>query len=82
MKIYLVSVYDVATETFGRPFCVSHPAQATRSFSDEVNNKESEINKHASDYELWEIGTFDDSTGEVYGSRQRLVRASDLVKGV
>lgn len=75
-----VSVRDNATETFARPFCVSHPRQAVRSFSDETNNPESEINKHAEDYELWQLGSFDDASGVITSEPTRLVRASDLKK--
>lgn len=76
----LVSVLDLATETFARPFVVHHPRQAVRSFSDEVNNPESEIAKHAEDYELWSIGTFDDSNGAIESDLLRLARATDLKK--
>lgn len=81
MKLHAVSVLDLATESFGRPFFVQHPAQAVRSFQDEVNNPESEIAKHAEDYELHSLGTFDDVTGGFTNSIERLARASDLKKG-
>lgn len=76
----LVSVRDIATETFARPFCVTHAAQAVRSFTDEANNPESEISKHASDYELWKIGYFEDANGVTSSEPERLVRAADLKK--
>lgn len=78
MSMHLVSVYDLATETYARPFVVAHPAQAVRSFGEEANNAESEICKHAKDYELWSLGQFDDQTGQIVPSRERLVRAVDL----
>lgn len=78
MTQHLISVYDLATESYARLFCVSHPAQAVRSFTEEANNHESEICKHAKDYELWILGTMDESTGELSPQRQRLVRAADL----
>lgn len=80
MKLYAIAVRDTATESFGRPFFVNHAAQAFRSFSDEVNNKDSELGKHPSDYELWQLATFDDSTGLFAESAERLARAADLVK--
>lgn len=81
MKLFLVCVRDLATEAMGRPFCVNHPAQAVRSFSDEVNKPDSEIANHAKDYELWQVGTFDDGSGKVESALERLARATDLVKG-
>jgi len=77
---YLVSVLDLATQTYGRPFAVHHPRQAVRSFGDECNNPESEIAKHAEDYEIWQIGHFADSTGLIESDLLRLARASDLRK--
>jgi len=77
----IVSVRDNAVETFARPFVVHHPRQAVRSFTDEVNNPESEISRHAEDYELWEIGSFDDVTGQVTSNLSRVCRAIDLKKG-
>lgn len=75
---HIVAVRDLATETFGRPFSVHHPRQAIRSFTDEVNNPESEVGRHAEDYELFQLGTFDDATGELTSDITRLVRATDL----
>jgi len=76
----LCSVLDLATQTYGRPFPVHHARQAMRSFSDEVNNPESEISRHAEDYELWRVGEFEDATGALTYELERLVRASDLKK--
>lgn len=81
MKLIGIAVRDLATESFARPFFVQHPAQAIRSFSDECNNPESEFAKHAKDYELWDLGSFDDESGMFSGnSPVRLVRAVDLVR--
>lgn len=78
---HVVCVRDLAAETFGRIFTVHHPAQAVRSFTDEVNNPESEVGRHAEDYELWSVGTFDDSSGKLTSNAARIVRAIDLKKG-
>lgn len=80
MKLHAIAVRDTATESFSRPFFVNHPAQAVRSFSDEVNNKESELGKHPGDYELWELASWDDVSGAFTDNPERLARASDLVK--
>lgn len=76
----IVAVRDLATETFGRPFVVHHPRQAVRSFTDEVNNPESEVSRHAEDYELWELGAFADDTGDISSNPVRIARAIDLKK--
>lgn len=64
MKLQLFSVYDRASCSFGRPFYVPSSGVALRSFTDEVNNPQSDLAKHPSDYELHELGEFDDATAE------------------
>ncbi|QXP08624.1 MAG: nonstructural protein [Arizlama microvirus] len=79
MKLIAIAVLDLATETFGRPFFVAHAGQAMRSFMDEIKNKDSELGKHPGDYELFELGTFDDATGEFTAPPLvRLLRGSDF----
>lgn len=81
MITYACAVRDLATETFGRPFFVNHSAHAMRSFSDEVNNAESEFHRHAKDYELWQLASFNDAEGAFIACEQRIARAVDLLKG-
>ena len=55
---------------------------AIRSFRDEVNREapDNEIFRHPADYELYQIGTFDDSTGAIEALQppKLLSRALDL----
>ncbi|QXP08645.1 MAG: nonstructural protein [Arizlama microvirus] len=80
MKLIVIATYDLATETYGRPFFVHHAGAAIRSFMDEIKNPESEIGKHSADYELFELGSYDDSTGQFSVPPQpvRLVRGADF----
>jgi len=81
MHQIIVSVKDTAAQAFGRPVFVPSSAVAIRSFRDEVNRKDStdDLAKHPSDFDLYEIGTFDDSTGIIEVSEPRLLaRAKDL----
>ena len=77
----IVSVKDTAAQAFGRPIFVPSVAVAVRSLRDEVNRKDStdDLAKHPDDFELYEIGSFDDSTGIIEVIDPRLVaRAKDL----
>lgn len=77
----IVSVKDTAAQAFGRPVFVPTAAVAVRSFRDEVNRKDSteDMAKHPDDFELYQLGEFDDSTGVISVSEPRLVaRAKDL----
>lgn len=79
-KHIAIAVFDLATETFARPFFVSHPGQAMRSFMDELKNKDSELGKHPGDYELFEVGSYDDANGQFTTppAPVRLLRGSDF----
>lgn len=61
MKLVVCSLFDRGVQAYGRPMFVSHINQAVRSLTDETNNPESELNKHPDDYDLYELGEFDDS---------------------
>jgi hypothetical protein len=81
MKV-IVSLKDTAARVFGIPFVVQAPAQAIRSLRDEVNkeNRDSDVARHADDFELYQVAEFDDTTGKVvsYDAPQLLCRAKDL----
>jgi hypothetical protein len=65
MKLILASVKDRAAEAYGRPMFVPSSGVALRSFSDEINRSDAEnqLYNHPDDFDLYEFGTFDDSTG-------------------
>lgn len=81
----IVAVRDIQIEEFLRPFTTPAIGGATRSFTDEVNrvDRENPMNQHPADYHLYELGTFDTSTGEIQplpspGTRL-LLRGEDAV---
>lgn len=67
MQLFVVAVFDRAAQAFSRPFFCPSLGLAIRSFSDEVNRDSADnpMFKHADDYDLFHIGGFDDSTGEL-----------------
>lgn len=82
MKMPVVSVRDSAVNAYMRPFAVPAIGAAVRSFQDEVQRSDSDLNKHPEDYELFEIGQFDDETGLIIASSPRsLARAVDFKGG-
>lgn len=86
MKYVVCSIRDIAGDLFGQPFCTASVGTAIRSFSDECNKKDPEgrnvIASHPGDFELFQLGTFDDSVGrfELFEDKKHLVRGSDCVK--
>lgn len=79
----IVAVKDRAVDAFNRPFYVPTIGAATRSFTDEVNRNESEMQAHPEDYDLYDMGTFCDQTGTFLppeGGVPRVIsRAQDLI---
>lgn len=66
MKIY--SVHDVQLAAFGRPFYAETDGVAVRSFADPVMDSEHQFGKFPGDFCLYEIGSFDEVSGEIKGS--------------
>lgn len=63
------AVFDHAAKAFLPPFLLRNDGQATRAFSDAVNSKNHQFNEHPGDYNLFLIGTFDDTTA-VFSGRE------------
>lgn len=77
----ILSVKDTAAQAFGRPMFLPSSAVGVRSFRDEVNRAaaDNDMHKHPEDFELYELGSYDDSTGIIEVVSPRLVaRAKDL----
>jgi len=62
MKYAVCAVKDRAVDAFNRPIYVPTIGVAVRSFTDEVNRKDSELANHPEDYDLYELGQWDDGT--------------------
>lgn len=60
-----VAVFDKVAGFYQTPFFVPSRGLATRSFIDEVNRNDdkNQFFKHAADFDLYELGLFDDHTG-------------------
>lgn len=63
MKTKAFSVYDSKAEAFMPPFFMQTVGAAVRAFSDLSNDPNTMVNRHPSDYVLYEIGSFDDDGG-------------------
>lgn len=63
MKMCILAIRDRAIDAFGRPMFMTHSGAAVRGFGDEINKESSEMYAHPDDYDLYELGTWDDNTG-------------------
>lgn len=83
MKYLVLAVRDRSAECFGQPIFAVSRGGAIRSFGDEVNRASDNnmYNKHPEDFDLFELGTFDDSTGMFdVGVPQQIAVGKNLVR--
>ena len=65
MKLIVFSVYDEKAKIFHQPFYFNQRGEAVRTFQDLVQDQKSVISKHPEDYKLYQLGTYDDNTGNI-----------------
>lgn len=63
LKIY--TVYDAGVKAYMPPFTMRHSGEATRAFRESVNDPKSNLAKYPSDFTLFEIGSYDDSSAKI-----------------
>lgn len=80
MNILLLAVKDGALDAFHAPFAAPTTAHALRSFTTTVRTAapDSPMATHPHDFELYQLGSYDDTTGHLLANLQRLARAIDL----
>jgi len=81
MTLKIFTVYDLKSETYLPPFCMRSKGEALRSWQTIVNDDQSNFSKFPADFTLYEIGSFDDNSGElVYYPRISLGSALEFRK--
>lgn len=75
----VIAVRDTRVEAYMQPNTMRHKGQAIRGFQDEANRADPQnmIYQHPEDFELWQLGTFDDETGQFQNQPERLLRGID-----
>lgn len=63
MRHKVFAVFDSKAEGYLQPFFSFTAGQATRMFSDAVQDSGHQFHKHAADYTLFQIGEYEDATG-------------------
>ncbi len=67
MEMKVFSIYDMKTEVYSKPFFCLTTGEAIRTFTDAVNEPNSPFNRHPEDFNLFEIGVFDDGAAVIKG---------------
>ena len=63
MLMRVFAVYDSKALAYMQPFFSNSNGAAIRAFADVIEEKNSPISKRPGDYQLYEIGSFDDQEG-------------------
>lgn len=58
-------IKDIKLGLFETPFTCRHVGEAIRDFETVNKDPKNKYGLHPADYELWQIGTFNEETGEV-----------------
>lgn len=74
------AVYDKVAEMYMQPFRSSNKLKALQGFKDVANDPKSNIHKHPEEYQLYEIGTFNEETAERTNELKLLATASELIE--
>lgn len=64
MKLHILTVHDSKAEAFIQPFFSQTPATGIRMFEQAANDSNTDFSRHAEDYTLFELGTFDQDTAK------------------
>lgn len=65
MKLKMFTVYDSKVEAYLQPFYMQSKGEALRAWGETVNDEKSNIGKHPADYTLFELGEYDNLTGQI-----------------
>jgi len=82
MNLNVFAIYDNAAAAYMTPFYLPSAGLAVRAFTDMANDPKSMVGRHPSDYCLYEMGIFNDSTGKHSQEKPptEIIRAIALVK--
>lgn len=72
MKLKVFSVLDSKAGAFGTPFFMVNQAVALRAFEQSAQDETHMFCKHPSDFILYELGEFEDTTGLITSHPQTL----------
>lgn len=62
-RMFVFAVRDSVAGYFNPPFVTRSLGEAERGFTDAVRDPKHPFNAHPEDYELFQLGTYDDGTG-------------------
>lgn len=80
MIVKVFAVFDKKAEAFMAPFTFPNIGQGVRAFGDVVNRNGSGIARHPEDYDLYDLGSFNDASGEFSGEKHFIIGAVSVME--
>lgn len=80
MKYSAYSFYDHAAQVYSQPLHLTNDAVAIRVFASNINDPDSQMSGHSEQFDLYLIGSFDDKTGVIDGTKPQLIAKGPEVK--
>lgn len=65
MTMMIYAIYDSKTEIYSQPHFLINKGTASRAWADAANDPQSPFSKHPADYTMFEIGHYNDITGNI-----------------
>jgi len=65
MNLKIFTVYDSKLEAYLQPFVMQSKGQALRAWIDTIQDQSTQFNKHPADFTMFEIGEWNQITGEI-----------------
>ena len=65
MTLKAFAIYDSKAELYLQPFFMRSRGEALRAWTDSVNDEKAPFHRYPADYTLFEIGTYDESSGKM-----------------
>lgn len=65
MKLKICSVYDSKVNAYMQPFFCRTTGEATRLWTDTVNDPKTQFFQHPGDFTLMELGVYDEESGRI-----------------
>lgn len=75
-------MYDRVAGAYLPCFLIPNEALAVRAIIDCLRDEKHNFAMHPEDYSLWQIGHFDDSTGEVEPDQQLVIECAELLRNM
>lgn len=81
MKLHVIATRDIKTDAFGNLVTTPHVGSAIRAFADscqgKIQNGDPTLAMHPEDFELYQLGWYDDTTGELSNEKIQIAVGSN-----